>query len=302
VVLKPIRPLKRDHKPDDHASPVYCRSVIGSAHPKGEGRRAGAGGLLSRPTTPEHLCEVEEHRSSLILLSSCPEARTEHRAGIPSAHAQALLAVTAGRVNYVRTSLSIGSREFQLQHLVEPGALDLISVEVEQDDQAFQPLSWFGPEVSAERAYQRQRMALDSLPAHLRSKSGARPSTASLMFWRTSSHPGRCRAKPMSQKSRPLINPCLRGSQSQFLRSTWIRTMMIPVLRMMSSGSWPVRCDRRGVKHQAVSNFGVGTAAPVRRNIHSGSIMSIIGLSKSLLHKNYSMAKFHNLCSQNARV
>jgi CYTH domain-containing protein len=109
--------------------------------------------------------QVEEHRGGLFLLSNSPEGSIENRADIPSAHAQALLAVAAGRVNYIRTSLSFGPYEIQLQRFAEPDPLDLISVEVEQDDQAFQPLSWFGPEVSAERAYQRRRMALDGLPA-----------------------------------------------------------------------------------------------------------------------------------------
>jgi CYTH domain-containing protein len=109
--------------------------------------------------------QVEEHRGGLILLSNGPEGPVEHRTDIPSAHAQALRAVAAGQANYVRTCLLIGSHRIQLQRFVEPGPLDLISVEVEQDDQVFHPLSWFGPEVSAERAYQRRRMALDGLPA-----------------------------------------------------------------------------------------------------------------------------------------
>jgi CYTH domain-containing protein len=126
------------------------------------GERVLEGYFPDRPHQSAYV-QVEEHRSSLILLSITPEGPTENRVDIPSAHAQALLAVTAGQLNYVRTSLLIGSHEIQLQRFLEPGSLDLISVEVEQDDQAFQPLSWFGPEVSAERAYQRWRLALDGL-------------------------------------------------------------------------------------------------------------------------------------------
>jgi hypothetical protein len=74
--------------------------------------------------------------------------------------------VASGQVAYVRTSLSLGSRQLQLQQVTEPGPLSLLSVEVpQQETEEFQPLSWFGPEVSAERAYLRRRIALEGIPA-----------------------------------------------------------------------------------------------------------------------------------------
>ena len=83
----------------------------------------------------------------------------------PPAHAQALLAVSQSQVEYLRTRLSVGSYEIQVLHFVRPGPLDLVEVAVpSEDEQDFHPLPWFGPEVSAEPAYQRRRLALTGAP------------------------------------------------------------------------------------------------------------------------------------------
>ena len=119
------------------------------------------------PDRPHHsiYVQVEEDSSSLILSSDGPEGLPEERTSIPASQAQALLAVTSGQVGYVRTSLSLGSHQISLQQVTEPGPLCLLSVEVpQQEPEEFQPLSWFGPEVSGERAYLRRRIALDGLP------------------------------------------------------------------------------------------------------------------------------------------
>jgi hypothetical protein len=44
------------------------------------------------------------------------------------------------------------------------GRSAFLSIEVQQEAEEFQPLSWFGPEVSGERAYLRWRIALEGLP------------------------------------------------------------------------------------------------------------------------------------------
>jgi CYTH domain-containing protein len=119
------------------------------------------------PDRPHHSIsvQVEEDRSSLILSPQGIEGSPEERTDIPLSQAQALLAVAPGQVGYVRTSLSLGSRQIQLQQVTDPGPLCLLLVETPQrESEAFQPLSWFGPEVSAERAYLRRRIALDGLP------------------------------------------------------------------------------------------------------------------------------------------
>jgi CYTH domain-containing protein len=118
------------------------------------------------PDRPHHITyvQIEEDRSSPILSSHSVEGSPEERTGVPTSQAQALLAVASGQVAYVRTSLSLGPRQIQLQQVTEPGPLSLLSVEVQQETEEFQPLSWFGPEVSAERAYLRRRIALEGLP------------------------------------------------------------------------------------------------------------------------------------------
>jgi CYTH domain-containing protein len=108
--------------------------------------------------------QIEESRSSLTLEVGA-DGRSEERADIPPAHAQALLAVSQGQVEYLRTRLSIGSHEIQVLHFVRPSPLDLVAVAVPpEDEKAFHFLPWFGPEVSAEPAYQRRRLALEGAP------------------------------------------------------------------------------------------------------------------------------------------
>jgi hypothetical protein len=118
------------------------------------------------PDQPQHrtFVQVEEARSSLILEAG-GDAATEEQTDLPLAHAQALLAVSQGQVEYVRTRLAISSHELQALHIVRPGPVDLMAIAVpSQDEQDFHPLPWFGPEVSTEPAYQRRRLALDGAP------------------------------------------------------------------------------------------------------------------------------------------
>jgi CYTH domain-containing protein len=106
--------------------------------------------------------QIEESRSSLILEAGADEA-SEERADLPPAHAQALLAVSQGQVEYLRTRLSVASHEIQVLRFIRPAPLDLVAVAApSEDEQAFRPLPWFGPEVTAEPAYRRRRLALDS--------------------------------------------------------------------------------------------------------------------------------------------
>ncbi len=108
--------------------------------------------------------QVEEARSSLILEADSDGA-PEEQTHLPRAHAQALIAVSQGQVEYVRTKLSIGSHEIQALHFIRPVALNLVAIAgAPEDGQDLPPLPWFGPEVSTEPAYQRRRLALDGAP------------------------------------------------------------------------------------------------------------------------------------------
>jgi hypothetical protein len=127
VALDPVRPTESDNKPDDHSSPVHHRSISGAPDPKGEGRWAGAGGYFPDRPQRHTYVQVEETRSSLILEAGEGVAPDE-QAGVPLAHAQALLAVSHGQVEYMRTKLSISSHEIQALHFVRPVALDLVAI------------------------------------------------------------------------------------------------------------------------------------------------------------------------------
>jgi hypothetical protein len=108
--------------------------------------------------------QIEEAHSSLILEAGYDSA-SEELADVPRAHAQTLLAVSQGQVEYLRTRLFIGSHEIQALHVVRPGPLDLVALtNAPEDGQDLPPLPWFGPEVSAEPSYQRRRLALDGAP------------------------------------------------------------------------------------------------------------------------------------------
>jgi CYTH domain-containing protein len=108
--------------------------------------------------------QVEQSRSSLIL-EAIEGAALDEQVDLPLAHAQALLAVSHGQVEYVRTTLSIGPHEIQALHFVRPVALDLVAIAgAPEDGQNLPPLPWFGREVSIEPAYQRRRLALDGAP------------------------------------------------------------------------------------------------------------------------------------------
>ena len=112
---------------------------------------------------------IEGDQGSLVLITGGTGSSLEERTAVPRSHAEALLDVTPGKVDYVRTDLSIGSREIQINRFVTPGPLDLIVVEFDDNDEPkdFRPLPWFGPEVTAEAAYQNRSIALNGLPSAL---------------------------------------------------------------------------------------------------------------------------------------
>jgi hypothetical protein len=143
---------------------VIAPSVARLIRKERGGERVLEGYFPDQPQRSAYV-QIEESRSSLNLEAGA-DGWSEERADIPPAHAQALLAVSQGQVEYLRTSLSIGSHEIQVLHLLRPAPLDLVAVAVPPgDEQAFYPLPWFGPEVSTEPAYQRRTVALKGVPA-----------------------------------------------------------------------------------------------------------------------------------------
>lgn len=110
---------------------------------------------------------IEGDKGHLVLITTGPEAFVEERTEVPRAHAEALLDVTPGKVDYVRSHLTIGTRDIHINRFVTPGPLDLISVDFETEEEArdFRPLSWFGLDVTTEASYQNRAIALEGLPA-----------------------------------------------------------------------------------------------------------------------------------------
>ena len=84
-------------------------------------------------------------------------------------HAQALLDVCAGEVDYTRTALPIGEGHALVDEITRPRVLHLVTVEFASDGEArgFRPLEWFGPELTADSRYTNQSIALRGLDEDL---------------------------------------------------------------------------------------------------------------------------------------
>ena len=111
---------------------------------------------------------VEAGQCHLVLVTPEDGAVGEERTEVPRAHADALLDVCAGKTVYERTRVAIGGgREALVDRITHPGALDLVSVEFDDRDAAATFLSppWFGPETTADAAFDRRAIALGGLPA-----------------------------------------------------------------------------------------------------------------------------------------
>jgi CYTH domain-containing protein len=111
--------------------------------------------------------QLEGSAGRLALVSRGAGEPTENWADLPQAQAEALLDVTPGRVGYVRTGVSYGSRTILLSRFFDPGPLDLVTIEFDTKEEAqdFRPLPWLGSDVTADAGYQNRTLALDGLPA-----------------------------------------------------------------------------------------------------------------------------------------
>jgi CYTH domain-containing protein len=105
---------------------------------------------------------LEESRALLILRTATPSGDVEEQTEVPVAHGQALLDVCAGAIDYSRTALPVGHHTVFIDQFFQPRGLHLVSVEFDRDEEArgFDPLPWFGPEVTGDRRYSNQALAL----------------------------------------------------------------------------------------------------------------------------------------------
>jgi len=116
----------------------------------------------------EHFVSIEPGHSFLVLAPPADGAGTEERTEVPRSQAEALLAVCAHKVGFQCTIVRLrGGRQALLQRFVAPAALDLLSVELaeEEDADGFDPPVWFGPEVTRNPDYDRGSLARAGVPA-----------------------------------------------------------------------------------------------------------------------------------------
>ena len=130
------------------------------------GERVRQGYFPEQPDRSTHV-QVTGDAGHLILASHSARGPVEDAAEISLPQAEALLALTAGQVEYLSIAIDIGSHTATIQRFVAPAPLDLISMAFKHDKAArkFQPPAWFGPEVSADPSYRLRTLALAGRPA-----------------------------------------------------------------------------------------------------------------------------------------
>ncbi|CAO4175404.1 hypothetical protein [Methylorubrum populi] len=110
---------------------------------------------------------VQGSNCFLVLMTGAEGAMAEERTEVPRAHGEALLDVCAGRAVYERTTVSLGgSGEALIDRYVRPSGLDIASLVFPDAEAArsFAPPVWFGAEVTTDKAYDGQAIALTGLP------------------------------------------------------------------------------------------------------------------------------------------
>ncbi len=104
----------------------------------------------------------------LVLMTGTEGAMAEERTEVPRAHGDALLDVCQGRAVYERTTVSLGgSVEALVDRYVRPSGLDIVSLVFPDAAaaQSFTPPVWFGAEVTTDKAYDGQSIALTGVPS-----------------------------------------------------------------------------------------------------------------------------------------
>ena len=108
---------------------------------------------------------LSDENSTLVLVSPRPDGGGEHPAEISRAQGEALLALTSGRIQYHRITVTIDRRPVYLDRITLPGALDRVTVGFAHDREAetFQPPAWFGPDVTGQEGYRNGVIAIQGL-------------------------------------------------------------------------------------------------------------------------------------------
>ncbi len=108
---------------------------------------------------------LDEDRGVLILRTVGRHGVVEEQTEIPVAHAHALLDVCAAEIDYIRTAVPIDEGHAMVDEIIRPCVLHRVTVAFETDEQArgFHSPMWFGPEVTEDRRYTNQFLALRGL-------------------------------------------------------------------------------------------------------------------------------------------
>jgi CYTH domain-containing protein len=109
---------------------------------------------------------LDDRKGALVLRYRHQNGFSEERTEVPQSHAEALLDVTAGEIDYVRTRLSVGSRDVFVDQFIRPKPLYMVTTEFESEAEArdLHPLPWFGPEVSFDHRYSYPALAVNGRP------------------------------------------------------------------------------------------------------------------------------------------
>jgi CYTH domain-containing protein len=149
-------------------SPCIARLI---SRERGVDRQVVEGYLSSQPGK-DQLVRLEADQAHFVLSGQNPEGDlVEKLAPLPREHAEALFSLCIGQISYDRLYLppQCGlSHKIQLDRVVYPGSLDLITVEFDdvQQAEAFEVPTWFGPEVTSEFTYEWRYIALNGLQAN----------------------------------------------------------------------------------------------------------------------------------------
>ncbi|MBM6584198.1 hypothetical protein ILT44_28800 [Microvirga sp. BT689] len=150
-------------------SPCIARLI---SRERGVDRQVVEGYLSSQPGK-DQLIRLEADQAHFVLSGQDPEGNlVEKLAPLPREHSEALFGLCVGQISYDRLHLlpRAGlSHTIQLDRVVYPGSLDLITVEFDNGPQAqaFEVPTWFGPEVTTEYTYEWRYIALNGLQANV---------------------------------------------------------------------------------------------------------------------------------------
>jgi CYTH domain-containing protein len=130
-------------------------------------------GYLSSQPGKDQFIRLEADQAHFVLSGQDATGEVvEKHAPLPREHAEALFGLCIGQISYDRLHMppqSGLSQKIQLDRVVYPGSLDLITVEFDDPQQAetFEIPLWFGPEVTTEYPYEWRYIALNGLQSNL---------------------------------------------------------------------------------------------------------------------------------------